>query len=39
MDHGEDVLAFGAHTPSFLKVEPYVADAAEPTGTIEQPAS
>ena len=39
MDHGEDVLAFGAHTPSFLKVEPYVADAAEPTGTIEQPVS
>lgn len=39
MDHGEDVVAFGAHTPSFLKVEPYVADAAEPTDTIEQPAS
>jgi superfamily II DNA/RNA helicase len=27
MDHGdEDVLAFGAHTPSFLKVEPYVSE-------------
>ncbi|MDG2243055.1 MAG: DEAD/DEAH box helicase [Rhodospirillaceae bacterium] len=30
MDHGEDVLAFGAHTPSFLKVEPYVAEPADP---------
>lgn len=30
MDHGdEDVIAFGAHTPSFLKVEPYVSDTAE----------
>ena len=29
MDHGEDVLAFGAHTPGFLQGEPYVADAAE----------
>ncbi|NKB45835.1 MAG: DEAD/DEAH box helicase [Alphaproteobacteria bacterium] len=29
MDHGEDVLAFGAHTPSFLKAEPYVIEPAE----------
>ena len=29
MDHGEDVVAFGAHTPSFLKAEPYVIEPAE----------
>jgi len=23
MDHGDDVIAFGEHTPSFLKVDPY----------------
>ncbi len=39
MDHGEDVVAFGAHTPSFLMVEPYVAEAAEPTEVIEQSVS
>jgi len=29
MDHGDDVIAFGEHTPSFLKTEPYVAEQAE----------
>lgn len=34
MDHGDDVVAFGKHTPSFLKAEPYV---AEPTEQKSQP--
>ena len=29
MAHGEDVVAFGTHTPSFLKSEPNVVDTAE----------
>lgn len=29
MDHGDDVVAFGEHTPSFLKAEPYVAETTE----------
>ena len=29
MEHSDDVIAFGAHTPSFLKAEPYVAETAE----------
>lgn len=29
MDHGDDVIAFGEHTPSFLKAEPYLIEPAE----------
>lgn len=39
MDHGEDVLAFGSHTPSFLKVEPYIAEPVEPVDTPEHTAN
>jgi superfamily II DNA/RNA helicase len=29
MDHGDDVIAFGAHTPSFLKIDPYAGSSEE----------